>query len=124
MKRAIQMVAVFLLSLTLGLHWVVLQSVAWTTMLVERTCQMSFREAVQTTFDGQHPCTLCQVVQAGKSVGKSTEAFSKLPRLDLTFLSTGVLHLQAPCVAAVSISSEDSPISRLEAPLLEPPRSA
>lgn len=82
MIRTVKIVAVVLLSLSLGLHWSVLQSVAWTSMLVERTQATTFRVALQTTFDGQHPCKLCQVVRAGTSSEKQSEALVKLAKLD------------------------------------------
>jgi hypothetical protein len=42
----------------LGLHWTVLQSIAWTTMLADHLRADSLAEAVQKTFDGEHPCCL------------------------------------------------------------------
>lgn len=56
-----------LVCLSLGQHWAALQSVAWTTMVIERTCSGSLADALATTFDGQHPCKLCQMVQAGQT---------------------------------------------------------
>ena len=51
-----------------GGHWAVLQSVAWAEML-HRYSQHggSMAVAVEETFDGQHPCELCQQIQAGKA---------------------------------------------------------
>jgi hypothetical protein len=54
------------LALTLGLHWTVLQSVAWVGMLVNYTVDSSFGEAVVKTFDGKHPCKLCVAVAEGR----------------------------------------------------------
>src|SRR5688572_27774761 len=38
-----------------GAHWLALQTVAWTGMLVTRSQQAGVEEAMRTTFDGQHP---------------------------------------------------------------------
>jgi len=50
----------------MGLHWIALQSVAWTTMVIEYSKRAPLREAVAQTFDGAHPCSLCHAVAAGK----------------------------------------------------------
>jgi len=42
-----------------GAQWFMLQSVAWTGMLIRFSQQTTFTEAVEKTFDGQHPCPLC-----------------------------------------------------------------
>lgn len=49
-----------------GAHWMVLQVTAWTGMLVERSQRASVAEAVETTFDGLHPCSLCMAVREGQ----------------------------------------------------------
>jgi hypothetical protein len=48
-----------------GAHWLILQGTAWTTMLVNRSQTMGFAAAVQTTFDGDHPCEMCHAVTEG-----------------------------------------------------------
>ena len=51
-----------------GGHWTVLQSVAWVEMLHSYSQQSgSLAVAVEQTFDGQHPCELCQQIQVGKA---------------------------------------------------------
>jgi len=55
------------LVLSLGLHWAVLQTVAWTGMIVSYSRGASLREAVSKTFDGQHPCCLCKAIQKGRA---------------------------------------------------------
>lgn len=56
-----------------GTHWAVLQSVAWTTMLADNLRTAPFREAVQRTFDGKHPCKLCHEISKGRAAEKQTE---------------------------------------------------
>jgi hypothetical protein len=124
MKRSVQYAAAVLLSCTLGLHWVVLQSVAWTAMLIERTRDASFAVAVQTTFDGQHPCKLCKVVEAGKSAEKAPSASLKLPGLEVSSLTDSVVSV-LPQQVELSPTRPDLPwVSRSECPLLPPPRLA
>jgi hypothetical protein len=50
----------------LGGHWAVLQSVAWTRMLVTFSERDSLPTAMAKTFDGQHPCAMCLKIRAGR----------------------------------------------------------
>ncbi|MEZ5384784.1 MAG: hypothetical protein R3F13_04640 [Prosthecobacter sp.] len=54
---------VLLVCLSLGLHRGVVQSVAWTQMLVRYASENSLLDAVKMTFDGMHPCPLCEAVE-------------------------------------------------------------
>ncbi|MBL9171927.1 MAG: hypothetical protein JNL10_00200 [Verrucomicrobiales bacterium] len=124
MKRCVHLIAALLLCLTLGLHWVALQSVAWTTMVIERSCNASLRTALATTFDGQHPCKLCQVVRAGTSAGETAKLPLKQSKLEI--IRNG-LSFWTPVPAAAPVfltQAEDPPESRRDAPPLPPPRVA
>lgn len=55
------------LVLSLGLHWALLQTVAWTGMIVSYSLEENLSGAVAKTFDGQHPCCMCKAIQKGKS---------------------------------------------------------
>ncbi len=54
------------LCLSLGVHWALLQSLAWTGMLLSWSHEVSLVEAVKNTFDGEHPCPLCKAVESGQ----------------------------------------------------------
>ncbi len=111
-----------LLSLTIGLHWAVLQSVAWTTMLVERTHEGSLITALTTTFDGQHPCKLCRLVRAGKGSEQKSEAVVKLAKLDSLLPSRSTLLPTPPATESFPLLPAMILIVRSEAPPLPPPR--
>lgn len=111
-----------LLSLTIGLHWAVLQSVAWTTMLVERTHEGSLASALKTTFDGQHPCKLCQLVSAGKNAEKKSEAVVKLAKLDSSLPTRSVLLPTPPAAESFPLLPAMILVVCSEAPPLPPPR--
>lgn len=49
-----------------GGHWMALQSLAWTRMLLSYSRDGRFVEAVAKTFDGRHPCALCKEVEKSK----------------------------------------------------------
>ena len=74
--RTLRMVAALLVCLTLGLHWATLQAFAWTAMIVERSQTGSLTEAIQTTFDGRHPCKLCKIVRTGQAGGRAGDLLS------------------------------------------------
>ena len=74
---------VAMLSLTLGFHWALLQSVAWVGMIIEYSGQGSFQQAVANTFDGQHLCPICKLVRAGKNAEGKSESRPTLQKFDL-----------------------------------------
>jgi len=66
----------------LGGHWAVLQSVAWARMIVEYAQGDSLTAAVAKTFDGAHPCSLCETVSEGRQQEKKQEAVTTIVKLD------------------------------------------
>ena len=56
-----------------GAHWTVLQTTAWTGMLVSRSLTVSVEEAISSTFDGKHPCRMCDVVSSGKQTEERSQ---------------------------------------------------
>ena len=124
LKRVVQLLAALLVCLTLGLHWAVLQTFAWTTMIVERAQTGSLAEAIQTTFDGRHPCKLCKVVRTGQAAEKKSESQLKLQKLELPLPEpVNPLELPAteghPAMVAVALTSVPG-----HGPPLPPPRPA
>src|SRR5579862_4747213 len=71
--RPAKLLVVLLLVTTLGMHWALLQTLAWTTMMAENLQTTSFSEALAKTFDGKHPCCLCKVVKAGENSEQKKE---------------------------------------------------
>jgi len=61
------------LALSLGLHWALLQSVAWTGMLWRYSQHTTLAEAIAKTFDGRHPCALCKVIEQARSSEKQQQ---------------------------------------------------
>jgi hypothetical protein len=62
-----------MLVLSLGLHWALLQTIAWTGMLIIYSRDGSFQDALVKSFDGQHPCALCKMVQTGREEERTQE---------------------------------------------------
>ena len=78
----------------LGGHWALLQTVAWTNMLATNLRTESLEVAVSKTFDGQHPCRLCEVVAAGKKSERRAEFPKSLKKLE--FVSARLVLIFPP----------------------------
>jgi hypothetical protein len=74
----------------IGLHWVALQSVAWAGMLLSYSHSGSMTSAIEKTFDGRHPCPLCNAIQKGEQSGKKQE-FQISGKIDMDFQTQAVL---------------------------------
>jgi hypothetical protein len=108
-----------------GAHWVALQTTAWTGMLISRSIATSVTDAIETTFDGQHPCAMCSAITDGKQAERQAEhSFALLKKVgDLKFLefaaSDWVQEIFASEVGWAVPSFRV--VTRLEAPPTPPP---
>ena len=48
-----------------GGHWLALQTVAWSRMIVDFSQHDSLGTAIAKTFDGKHPCPMCLKIRQG-----------------------------------------------------------
>lgn len=112
---------VLALCLTLGFHWYALQSVAWVGMIVNYSCQGSFKEAVNKTFDGKHPCPLCKMIRAGKAKEKKSDVQQNTAqKLDLFAEDQAAFEFPPRAVSAFPVSLLIP--TRAQAPPSPPPR--
>lgn len=74
MRVAVKFIAVAWVVLSLGWHWAVLQTLAWSGMLLQYAQQDGLVAAISKTFDGRHPCRLCQAIEAGRADERSQSA--------------------------------------------------
>ena len=65
--RVSQYLLIGTLLVSMGGHLALLQTIAWGNMLVSYSSESSLAEAMDKTFDGEHPCALCMVVKKSKS---------------------------------------------------------
>ena len=111
------------LACSIGLHWGFLQSLAWTTMLVDNLTTSSFSAAVQRTFDGKHPCALCKAVAQGKKSEKKSETVLSFKKFD--GLNQAVAILISPPASFPSVEPQAQFLETLaHAPPIPPPRPA
>lgn len=73
MRAALKAITVLVLVLTLGLHWALLQTMAWTGMIISYSRDASLSEAVSKTFDGQHPCCMCKAIKQARAEEKQQQ---------------------------------------------------
>ena len=114
-----------MLVLSLGLHWAFLQTVAWTGMLVRYAQQGSLAEAVSKTFDGEHPCKMCQFVETGRAKERQQDQQSPKPGFKV---EPGLVWREAfilPAAPRAWIASDESSFpSRSDEPPKPRPRRA
>lgn len=67
-----------------GMHWLALQSAAWTAMLARNLQTASFAQALNRTFDGKHPCSLCKQISKDKQTEKKSELQTEQRKLEFT----------------------------------------
>jgi hypothetical protein len=110
-----------LLTLTGG-QWAVLQSMAWAGMLMNRVRTEQLHQALMSTFDGNHPCPLCDAVQKGRKSESKSEVVLKIPRIE--FPPSQVQFLPDRLIVRTTLGPIDEFADSLQsAPLLRPPRS-
>lgn len=126
MKRFAQKLLLVICALYLsGAHWLVLQSTAWATMVWERTKVTTVSEAVSTTFDGEHPCGMCQAIEKAQHEEERKESekivVNKLPDVKLVLMETTTVPSAREC-GKLSWKAWLRPLGRsLDAPPTPPP---
>jgi hypothetical protein len=78
-----RLITIVALCCAIGLHWLALQSIGWTTMMVQNAKRASFCESVKRTFDGAHPCSLCHIVNKGKASEQKREIQTSSAKIDI-----------------------------------------
>jgi len=107
----------------IGLHWLALQSVAWTGMLIENSKHVSFCRAIASTFDGAHPCSLCHIVGKGKASEKKSDMQSPVPKIDIICVKR-TITLMSP-FNLFEYASHDFSVAEIGySPPVPPPRAA
>ena len=104
-----------------GSHWFFLQSIAWVGMTVEFSRTEALGTALQKTFDGQHPCNLCKLVQEGQKAERKGDMKVSSQKFDL-FCERTVGLTAEPMPFRNPVAIPQFPTPRLEAPPTPPPR--
>ena len=123
LRKASRLVVILALLASIGGHWALLQSVAWTRMLIERTHADSFATAVQTTLDGAHPCDMCKRITEGKQSEQQPEKSPVKVKMDL-LCERRLIAIAPPSQPVIFQSSPTEGTPRAERPPVPPPRVA
>jgi hypothetical protein len=121
--RTAKLLVVLALTLSIGVHWIFLQSVAWVGMVVNYSQSASLSKALEMTFDGQHPCQLCNLVRQGKASEKKQESQKPVTKLDCWLVNEQpafIVPLSHQTVSSCALFL----LPRTESPPTPPPRSA
>ena len=122
-RKAAQFGIALLLILAVGGHWAVLQSVAWVGMTISYAKEASLSDAIKMTFDGQHPCKLCKVVEQGKKAERKQATLKAETKLDFFCLRALAFLLPTRPLTLVN-SVDDAALHRALPPPTPPPRLA
>mgnify|MGYP003337657048 FL=1 len=123
-RRVAKFAVILAVALSVGLHWALLQSVAWTGMFVTFAQQTTLQEAFTKTFNGQNPCRICKLVRAGQQSEKANEM--RLPvvvKLESLPCATAFVLLP-PTPFFLRPAADVSLSDRAESPPTPPPRLA
>lgn len=125
LRRTARILIVAALMFSIGLHWAVLQSVAWAGMLVTYMAQEgSLLTGVSQTFDNEHPCPLCLAIKKGKqSEKKETRQADFKQKIDLALTYPARLVLTPPAPTLSLMPDFPHAIARRIRPPRPPPRS-
>jgi hypothetical protein len=75
----------------IGGHWLAIQSVAWVGMIANYARGENLVVAIERTFDGQHPCSLCKVVKIGREQEQKQHVAQVIVKLDAVLATTTAL---------------------------------
>jgi hypothetical protein len=118
-----RIVTIFGLYCTIGLHWFTLQSVAWTSMIIDYSKRGTFCQAIVQTFDGAHPCSLCRVVNKANSTEKKSNLQLLTPKIDMICTKRAVPVV--PPIPYVDYAAGDFSVFKIgESPPVPPPRNS
>jgi|UniRef100_UPI003785310F hypothetical protein len=121
--RLAQRGIVLLVCLSLGLHWAVIQGIAWTGMLISYAAEGAMIEAVEKTFDGQHGCPLCQTVKEGRDSDQNQpqQTGQAMKKLDAVLVE--MVRLTVPLIEMMTfVMIHEDWVKRTEMPETPPPR--
>ena len=122
--RGAKIATSLMLALVLGLHWSLLQTVAWVGMAVQFSKSDTLANAISKTFDGQHPCSLCKVVKHGRQKSDSPKqaATGKVEIKNLSLWQHDLSPAQSNTLVTMSYpETEVLAAPRADAPPTPPP---
>ena len=109
------------LASSIGLHWAFFQSVAWVGMVITYSQEGSLTEALVKTFDGKHPCSLCNHIAQAKQSQKKSDRHFEPKKLEFICASQ-VISLVPPLHSQLQRAGNSTALQFSETPPAPPPR--
>ncbi len=123
MRSAGRIILIAALVLSVGLHWAALQSAAWVGMIVSYSHDGSVAAAIGKTFDGEHPCRLCKLVEDGTSQEQEQRSEkSQVKKIDLATVAAALFITPPEPPALKPAFIQAKPPARPGEPPTPPPR--
>jgi hypothetical protein len=122
-KRMGQMLMIVAVLAATDTQWLILQSVAWTTMLARNLHNTSLDNAMAETFDGKHPCSMCKAIADGKKSEKKSDFTVSFKQLEFLAPITGFAFQRPQTFTLAPAPGSDTARSgRPQKPPVPPPR--
>lgn len=105
------------------LHLQVLQVAAWARMIVTYSQTDGLAQGVRETFDGQHPCNLCEAIEEARETSSDSISAAPIPlRVDSTApdVTVALPHRTEKNIAHAPV--QDAGESFARPPPVPPPR--
>ena len=102
MSKAGKTIVLLMLTISVGFHWTLLQSIAWVGMVVNYSQSNPIKEALRKTFDGEHPCQICQIVASGKKSERKEQTQAPAKKIELFLAATPRFVLTPAKVALIA----------------------
>lgn len=113
---------VLFVCLSLGMHWALLQGIAWTGMLLSFASEGTVIEAVEKTFNGQNACALCRKVKEGQSSDEQPQQKGQtVKKIDAVLVQTARLVTPPGKTIVFAVISEEGTRTNAR-PDMPPPR--
>jgi hypothetical protein len=116
-------VTIFALCCAIGLQWLALQSIAWTAMIIDYSKNASLCNAIAKTLDGAHRCSLCDIVNRGKTAEKKSDLQVLTPKIDM-ICTKRAITLPRPFIHFEYSTTDFSFSEVLHSPPVPPPRNS
>ncbi len=124
MERIARLIPTFLIALAMfsiaGGHWAVLQTIAWAQMVRDYSQTTSVAEAIEKTFSGEAPCSMCKSIAKARTqeqkapatvkLDKKAEVFLLAPSALLCCPDTRDFTYPAPAPAAFAARADAPPV--------------
>ena len=110
------------LMISIGAQWAVLQSAAWLGMAVTYTVnEGSLSEGLSQTFDGDHPCPLCNLVEESQKKEQKLPTKKAESKMEL-LLTIGFVVITPPVATFLPRAAQETATARSTEPNVPPPR--